>query len=92
MEIITTGNLCRNAQRYLEIHQKICDNIISAISALVMQKDLSDGAPTPFEDRSFYFFLDDKYRTSILNCQYIIQIFVWNIRLELCGEFENNAH
>jgi hypothetical protein len=70
--------------KYLEINSWICNNDLSAFLRYSMYKDLSDGAPTPIEDRSFYFVLchlEDKYRTRDCICQYHFRIFVRNICL-----------
>lgn len=74
--------------KYLEITLWICNNNLSAILRYSMYKDLSDGAPTPIEDRSFYFVLchlEDKYRTGDCICQYHFRIFVRNICLHFTG-------
>ena len=74
---------CRNTRILLEITSWICNNDLSAFLR-VLGKDLSDGAPTPFEDRSFYFVLchlEDKYRTGDCICQYHYRIYVQKVCL-----------
>ena len=51
MAIITIGKIAEP----LEITSKMCDNTSERSALLCI--GLSDGAPTPFEDRSFVFML-----------------------------------
>ena len=57
MERFTQMKILQKHAKYLEITSWICNNDLSAFLRCFMCEDLSDGAPTPFEDRSFCFSL-----------------------------------
>lgn len=56
----------------IENHIRLCKNKSRAF-LLCFVIDLSDGAPTPFEDRSFLSFLDGYYMSNICS------VFCWKI-------------